>query len=307
MNRRRSRTRMRENNFRSISLFVLFNLINCLTASAQVVNDSIMVDGNYRTFHYQAPAPSSKPQHIIFILHGSGGNGMEMMPRSSSLQNIAEKEKILLVFPDGYKHFWNECRKAATSDANLENIDEQTFFLSMIRRLSSTFGTDTNTAFALGFSGGGHMSYKLALTLPKKFKAITAVVANLPDSSNMDCTASGVPVSVMIVNGTADGVNPYNGGEVKVSNVKLGTVRSTDQTFHYWSSLAGYSGEPKKETLPDTVKADSVNIERYSYRSAAKSEVILVKVINGTHSFPPGFDIFLEGWSFFKRQLSTIR
>ncbi|MFZ4621759.1 MAG: alpha/beta hydrolase family esterase [Bacteroidota bacterium] len=298
---------MRVNNFKSISLFILFNIFSWLTAFGQVVNDSILVDGNYRTFHFQKPAPSSSPQHIIFILHGSGGNGMQMFREASSLQTIADRERILLVYPDGYKHFWNECRKAATSDANLENINEQTFFLSMIRRLSLTFGTDTNTAFALGFSGGGHMSYKLALTLPDKFKAITAVVANLPDSVNMDCTESGIPVSVMIVNGTADGVNPYNGGEVKVSNVKLGTVRSTEQTFRYWSSLAGYSGEPRKEALPDTIKTDSVSIERYSYRSAGRPEVNLVKVINGTHSFPPGFDIFLEGWSFFKRQLAVLR
>jgi hypothetical protein len=30
----------------------------------------------------------------------------------------------------------------------------------------------------------------------------------------------------------------------------MGTVRSTDNTFHYWSSLAGYQGDPTKDTLP---------------------------------------------------------
>lgn len=297
---------MRENNIRRTIYLITFFALIAISASAQLVNDSIPVDGNYRTFHYLLPASSAKPQHIIFILHGSGGNGMEMFREASSLQKISDRERIMVVFPDGYKHFWNECRKAATSAANLENINEQTFFLSMIRRLSATFGTDTNTAFAIGFSGGGHMSYKLALTMPERFKAITAIVANLPDSANMDCTASGLPVSVMIVNGTADGVNPYNGGEVKVSNVKLGTVRSTEQTFHYWSDLAGFSGEPRKEVLPDTTISDNISIERYSFGTIGKPDVVLVKVINGTHSFPPGFNAFLEGWSFFKRQISAV-
>ncbi len=228
-----------------------------------------------------------------------------MMRDASALMNLSPQENILLVFPDGYKRFWNECRKASGAEANLQDVDEQSFFLSMIRRLSAQYGTDTAAAFAIGFSGGGHMSYKLALTLPDKFKAVTAVVANLPDSVNMDCSASGKPVSVMIVNGTADGINPYNGGEVVIPNVKLGTVRSTEQTFHYFASLAGYSGEPRKEILTDTIPSDGISINRFSFSSKGNNEVVLLEVVNGAHKAPPGLDVYVEGWKFFQRRLSV--
>jgi polyhydroxybutyrate depolymerase len=281
-----------------ILISVLMNI-----ADAQIVHDSILIGTNYRTFHYMQPEQSAAPKHLIFILHGSGGHGTAMMREASSLLSISRQEHLLPVFPDGYKRFWNECRKASGAEANLLDVDEQSFFLSMIRRFAAQYGTDTTAAFAVGFSGGGHMAYKLALTLPEQFKGITAVVANLPDSVNMDCTASGKAASVMIANGTADEINPYNGGEVVIPNVKLGTVRSTIQTMRYWAALAGYSGAPQKESLNDTIPSDGISINRYTFASNGKKEVVLLEVINGTHKAPPGMDIFIESWKFFRRQI----
>ena len=85
----------------------------------------------------------------------------------------------------------------------------------MIEYFRKNCHINSQHVFAAGISGGGHMAYKLALNMPAVFNAITAKVANLPDSSNMDCTTSDQPISVMIFNGTHDPINPYMGGEVK--------------------------------------------------------------------------------------------
>jgi polyhydroxybutyrate depolymerase len=286
----------------SFMLLSVWWCVSVAVAQTPLINDSIMIDGRYRTFHYAEPSAKARPNQLVFVLHGSGGSGRGIAGRAQRLQSIAEAENIMLVYPDGYRKFWNECRKAATSAANLENIDEGSFFRSMISYCAQRFGTDSNTVYAVGFSGGGHMAYKLALTMPEKFKAVTAVVANLPDSENMDCIESKLPVAVMIVNGTNDDVNPYNGGEVKVADVKLGTVRSTSQTFRYWAALAGYSGEPKKELLPDSDHSDDASIERYSFSSPGRPEVTLLKVLNGRHDHTKDIDVYLEAWNFFKRQ-----
>jgi polyhydroxybutyrate depolymerase len=151
------------------------------------------------------------------------------------------------------------------------------------------------------FPEGGHMAYKLALTMPRQFNAITAIVANLPDSANMDCPESHVPVSVMIVNGTNDPVNPYLGGEVKISSAYLGKVRSTEETFRYWANLAGFTGEPQIAHLPDTDPADGKTILEFSYRRKRGAEVILLEVIGGKHDYPNDIDVYMEAWKFFKR------
>ena len=209
----------------------------------------------------------------------------------------------MLVYPNGYKKYWNECRKAASSLANRENINEEGFFGGMIDYFGKKYKIDEKQVFAVGTSGGGHMCYKLAMTLPGKFRAVAAIIANLPAEENMDCSDAKVPMAIMIANGTADPTNPYEGGMMQGGNFIMGTVRSTDMTFHYWSSLAGYDGDPMKEMLADKDPADGKIIERNTFNSEGKPEVVLLKIIGGKHDYPNDIDIHVEAWDFFKRQL----
>ena len=146
------------------------------------------------------------------------------------------------------------------------------------------------------------MAYKLALTMPEKFKAVTAIIANLPDTNNLDCIEVKRPISVMIINGTEDPLNKYDGGMMISGNVTFGYVRSTERTFSYWATLAGYTGDPAKESLPDTDPTDGRTIERYTYKQKGKPEVVLLKVIGGKHDYPKDIDVHEEAWNFLKRQ-----
>jgi polyhydroxybutyrate depolymerase len=282
--------------------FILAFTISTLSAKSQIINDSILIEGHYRTFHFLKPAKANAS--LIFVLHGSGGNGLQNRGGAKKIEAIAPTENILLVYPDGYKKFWNECRKTANSAANLENINENAFFSLMIEYFEKQYKINSKKIFAIGTSGGGHMAYKLGLTIPEKFKAITAIIANLPDTNNIDCVEKHVPLPVMIINGTVDKVNPYEGGEVIIqNNLSLGFVRSTNRTFEYWSSLADYKGTPKMENIPDNDPNDGKTIERYTFKEKNKPEVTLLKVIGGKHDYPNDIDVYLEAWEFFKRQM----
>jgi len=279
-------------------------LLCCVSSKAQVLSDSILIDDIFRTFHFNKPSNLNNTSSLIFILHGSGNSGKQMMNINSKIESIAESENLLLVYPDGYKHFWNECRKMANSEANIIDVNEIGFFNSMIEYFTINYQVSRTQIFVIGTSGGGHMAYKLALTMPKKFKAITAIIANLPDAANMDCVESKIPIPIMIINGTNDPVNPYNGGEIKVAPPTiLGSVQSTDETFKYWANLAGYAGNPKMEKLDDADPSDGKTIEKYTFKSFDKPEITLLKVINGKHDYPNDIDVNLEAWYFFKRQL----
>lgn len=282
-------------------LFFIFALITT-AAQCQLVSDSVLIEGHYRTFHFLKPAQSHAS--LLFVLHGSGGNGRSHRNGAQKLEAIAPSENILMVYPDGYKNYWNECRKTAQSAANREDINENAFFGQMITYFEQKYGIDSKKVFAVGTSGGGHMAYKLAVTMPEKLRAITALIANLPDTNNMDCAEKRMAIPVMIVNGTADRTNPYAGGEVLTNGISLGFVRSTDRTFRYWSELAGYEGAPNMEALPDTDPTDGRTIERYTYKQPGKPEVTLLKVLNGEHNTPRDIDVYLEAWAFFKRQMA---
>lgn len=282
-------------------LIVLISALSFSSVNAQLITDSLLIEGHYRTFNYKNPG-HDKRSNLMFVMHGSGGNGKDMMASTTKMEEKAKAEQLLLVYPDGYQHYWNECRKAATSTANIENINENAFFDAMIDYFSDKYHINRKKVFASGTSGGGHMAYKLALTMPDKIRAVTAVIANLPDTNNMDCIEVKRPIPVMIINGTADPLNPYNGGMMVSGNVTFGYVRSTERTFKYWANLAGYTSEPEKESLPDTDPTDGRTIERYTYKQKGKPEVVLLKVIGGKHDYPKDIDVYEEAWEFFKRQ-----
>lgn len=286
-----------------LSILLLCCCLFSLPASAQVISDSLEVENHSRSFHFNRPENNKKSKSLIFVLHGSGGNGKQMMAITSKLDKLSSSENLLVVYPDGYKRYWNECRKAATTPPNLENINEEAFFAAMIRYFKKNYRINTKNVFVVGTSGGGHMAYKLAMTLPEKIKAITAIVASLPDPSNFDCIEKKVAKPVMIVNGTEDPLNRWEGGEINLGNgVNMGFIRSTESSFQYWADLAGYTGEPVKTTLPDTDPSDKKTIERYQFREKGKPEVTLLKVIGGKHDYPGDVDVHVEAWAFFKRQ-----
>ena len=275
---------------------ILFSIV----CHSQLVTDSVSIGNHFRTFSYYKPG-NVKNGSLLFMMHGSGGTNTDMLQRTKNLEAMAAKDHLLVVYPNGYQHYWNECRKFSTAVANKENIDEGGFFNAMIKYFQSKYGIDQQKVFAAGFSGGGHMAYKLAMTMPAQVKAIAAIVANMPDSASCDCAMAGKALPVLIINGTDDKTNPYNGGEMFINNASFGVVRSTENTFGYWSKLAGYTGAPVQEQLPDTDTSDHKIIERYSFSEINKPPVTLLKVIGGHHDYPNDIDVYVYVWEFFKK------
>jgi polyhydroxybutyrate depolymerase len=282
-------------------LIAFYLILATFIANCQIIDDSLLVENNFRVFHYLKPEKTASS--LLFVLHGSNGDGLQMRKRVSKLEEIAATENITLVYPDGYKKYWNECRKQAKSQANLLNINDNAFFEGMINYFEKKHQIDSKKVFVVGTSGGGHMAYKLALTMPEKLAGITALIANLPDTNNLDCAEKRKAIPVMIVNGTIDQINPYNGGEVILGKDNYGFVRSTNHTFHYFSKLAGYKGEPKASHLPDINPNDNKTIEKFSFKKRKKPEVTLLKVNGGKHDYPGDIDVHLEAWYFFKRAI----
>lgn len=282
--------------FLVISIIVISLSVNC-----QIIDDSLLIEKNYRSFHFLKPEkPNSS---LIFVLHGSNGNGLRMREAATKLEEIAVDENITLVYPNGYKKYWNECRKLAKSEANQLNINDNSFFEEMISYFKNKYGINEKQVFVVGTSGGGHMAYKLALTMPEKLAGITALIANLPDTNNLDCFEKRKTIPVMIVNGTIDTVNPYEGGEVILGKENYGFVRSTERTFNYWAQLAGYKRKPKLTKLPDNDPNDKKTIEKFTHKKGKKPEITLLKVNGGSHDYPNDINVHLEAWYFFKRAI----
>lgn len=253
--------------------------------------DSLNVDQIERGFYYDAPDNISQHPGLLFVIHGSGMNAWLMKTiTGNQFGKIADSAKnIIIVYPQGYLKYWNDCRKSATYDTKLQNINDVEFFVKMIDYFSTTYHINRQEVFAAGYSNGGEMCYKLAEEKPELFKGFAAISANLPVETNNDCFQSNQPVSMLVMNGTSDPINPYNGGAIILPDGKnRGTVVSTNNTIDYWTSLDKCDTASKTiHQFPDPDQSDSsVAIEEDYTCRVTNKKITLIKIINGGHIIP---------------------
>ncbi|WP_346293012.1 PHB depolymerase family esterase [Sphaerothrix gracilis] len=253
--------------------------------SAPIQQGSVQVGGLERTYQAYVPADLPEQPALLLAFHGSRADSDTMRVYTGyEFERLADQHGFIVVYPDGYEQHWNDCRKSGPYAANTLNVDDLGFVRALIRRFATEYGADTSSVFAVGFSNGGHMAYRLALEMPRSVHAVAAIGANLPTLDNLDCTPSGEPVSVLIMNGTNDPLNPFTGGEVNLYGfLKRGTVRSAQSSAEYFVQLAGTDLASSTRTQIRGDDADEV-MDQTTWTSPNGPTVSLYAVHGGGHT-----------------------
>jgi polyhydroxybutyrate depolymerase len=287
--------------------------------SGTVHHAAIEVQGRSRSFTYYLPRTLAPNAALILVLHGSGMDGAVTRPMTAyAFDELADREGVVVAYPDGYGGYWNECRVVGDYEAKRQRIDDVTFLRALIDWFARRHKVARDRVFATGVSAGGQMVYRVALEAPELVRAIAAVSASLPTRENQICTPSGRPIAVMIINGTEDPINPYNGGDVALFRIFLrrGPGQSSMDTARYWAELAGHRNPPQRQPLPDVDPSDHTVATRLLWSGENRPDVALVTIEGGGHTFPHphgavprllgrtshDFDAAEEMWSFFNRQ-----
>lgn len=242
-----------------------------------------------RSWRTYVPAAKAEKPALLLLLHGSRGNGERMRANTTfyGFDVLAEREGFIAVYPDGYQQHWNDCRASANYAANLENIDDVGFLSTLVQLMAADHGVDLARVYVAGMSNGGHMAYRLGFEAPQLVAGIAAVAANMPVEANLDCERTGRPVAAMIMNGTADPVNPYNGGLVEIfGDVSRGEVLSSATTADYWAALAGYENDGQHQVWPQRAPDDGTSVESTHWSGQGKAPVQLISILGGGHTVP---------------------
>jgi polyhydroxybutyrate depolymerase len=72
----------------------------------------------------------------------------------------------VVVYPDGYKHNWNDCHSKATFPAHTENIDDMGFVKGLIAREVALRQIDEKHVYVLGYSNGGENGAPVGVASP---------------------------------------------------------------------------------------------------------------------------------------------
>lgn len=275
--------------------FFTIILMTVLSLKAQNINelskDSLEIDGHQRSFEYLIPDGIQEDPSLVFVLHGSGGDiPSTRIYTGYEFENIAKQSKnTIIVYPNGYDKHWNDCRKNASYKANQEDVNDIGFFNEMMHYFAEKYNINQEAVFVTGISNGGHMCYKLAYEMPEKIKGIAPFVANIPEDLTNDCTPKNISMSVLIINGTTDPINPYDGGWVIIEkDSSRGAVMPTRKTVDYWKGLMPcITPEPEVVEYVDYATNDESTVIHYKYKCEEENiKVELLKIIGGGHTVP---------------------
>jgi polyhydroxybutyrate depolymerase len=252
-----------------------------------LAHNMIAVKGMQRTFIVYTPKSLKPNAPLLFVFHGSGGDAESMRDATGfEFDMLADRDGFVVVYPDGYQATWNDCRKGSPQPARRMNIDDESFVEAMIAKEVADHAIDKKRVFSAGWSNGGQLGFRFALERANQFAAVAAISANLPRPENLACTPSGAAMPVMIINGTEDPINPFDGGNVMLGFTSLGPVYSAQESAQYWAKLNGIDAKPVVKRLPHAVKSDSTYVDEMIWSAPGKPSVVLYAVHGGGHVIP---------------------
>jgi len=262
--------------------------------------ERVAVPGTGRTLLIHRPAGGAdRPASLVFLFHGSGGNGQGALDHSK-LAATADRNGFIVVAPDGgiaigsSNFVWNipgvpavGGRMPSASDA-----DDVAFVVATIDWLTAQRCADPHRVYATGISGGGRMSSWLGCVAADRFAAIAPVVGlragnpmagdkRRPDPATCRPTQ---PMPVLAFAGDADTTNPIAGGGAPYWQYPMTAAEAR------WAELNGCR-------TPVVRRPIGADVYEEGYTACRKSADVRARItIGGKHDWVVDNDAM---WAFF--------
>ena len=287
---------------------------------------SITVEGTQRRYVVHVPEgyTSERRWPVVIMFHGGGGNARAAM-RETRWTETADREGFLAVFPEGTPRdpsrrasflgnpqTWNDGSRRSNLGAVQQQVPDVKYTAAMLSDLDRRFRLDKRRIYATGFSNGASMTFRLA----RELSAVWAAVAPVAGSDWMPETVPKRAVPLLYITGTADPLNPIDGGEIRIGRKSYGTKPSTEDMIDAWIHIHGCRTSP-------VIIHDSANARIAAFTHADGSKAVLLCTLDGHgHHWPGGRSLlpaFLAGedkspidateviWGFFRSQVLPER
>lgn len=240
----------------------------------------------------KGPARTGRP--LVIVLHGHMGSakntlgtGLQERCPLSAWASIAGREGLVVAALDGAKgedgkQGWNDGRPGSTGNPTTDDV---AFVKAVIALMEREQGTDPSRVYAMGMSNGGVFTFRLALELGHPLAAIAAACSSMP--GDHPPVHPSRPVSVLMIEGTADPLMPYEGGQVHYREKLRGAVLGTEATLTFWKSANNLRSESVLETIPHSgKKGDPTRVTRSTWGASGGPQIMLLKVLEGGHCEP---------------------
>jgi len=230
-------------------------------------HQTIEVDGTTRTFEVGAPASYDRRVPMVLLLHGFGGSATEFGKDTTGLLGTGPRHGVVVAVP-----------QASGDPASWGIIDgfdaDQTFIDDVIAQVTSSSCVDPKRVIVAGFSAGSAMTGVYGCSRADRVEALV-MVSGLPPAV---CPKDHTP-RVLVVNGTADPVVAFEGGNQQVNGGVI-PLASIPDSVASWAARAGCTGGPA-----DTKVGADVAVRAWT-SCAHGGPVDLTIVTGGGHAWP---------------------
>src|ERR1700704_4040964 len=200
------------------------------------LSDTLSVNGTTRAFNSQLS--DVRPAPLVIVLHGNTQTGADMATRTS-WPAVAKRGRFSIVLPDGLNRAWADLRPDSkrAGRAPPKGTDDVAFIVALIEKFVHDGTADPKRIYVTGLSNGGAMTMTMICARADLFAAAASVIINLTDESADACHPSR-PVPMLMMNGTADPLIPYEGGRGS-SRFAVAGFWSTPKTLDFWRRANG--------------------------------------------------------------------
>jgi polyhydroxybutyrate depolymerase len=218
--------------------------------------------GRAMLIHIPVGVRSVRDLPLVFLLHGSGGTGAQMIEHSG-LAATADHHGFLLAAPDagisvGRGFVWNipGVPTIAGTIPTADDPDDVAYLAAAIEWLAAQKCVNPHRVYATGLSGGGRMTSWLGCVAADRFAAIAPVVglragnplASDPQRPDPATCRPARPMPVYAFAGDADTTNPVAGGGAGYWQYSMAAALAR------WAELDGCRGEPKRVAVSDSAR-----------------------------------------------------
>jgi polyhydroxybutyrate depolymerase len=237
--------------------------------------------------HHHGPMP------VVLLLHGAGGNSRNVM-KQSGIGEAADDRGVLVVAADGTApmpdrppqffanpQMWNDGSGRRTGPAY--GVDDTGFLNTLLGEVVQRFRVDATRVYAMGFSNGASMAFRLAAELPDRIAAVAADAGHPFVSPAVG--ARHVPT--ICVCGTVDPLIPLAGGKVRLPWGTSTLQPSYTERIASWAEEQGCDPTPRVDVF-------APGVARSRWSGADGAEVVLHLVDGAGHVWPGGLSQMSE-------------
>jgi polyhydroxybutyrate depolymerase len=173
--------------------------------------------------------------------------------------------------------------------------DDVAFLAALVDRLIATRIALRGHIYISGISNGGSMSFAMACKAGRLFRGVGAVVASMPGGLDR---CDPPPTTLVTINGSADPLEPYEGGEVSWISGG-GSLWSVSQTTDFFVRVNGCAGSTQR-VLPQRDSKSPTRVTEIRWDGCRSGmPVALYRIDGGGHQIPgaPVLPTFLFGQS----------